>query len=92
MKKATRWVPIHDVFGKGPVPQEAAAVVQLAIKKARSATGAWDVPDWMILEWVCADFLAGPEYAAASIVTKKSEETEAEPPSSGKTESGTNGA
>jgi hypothetical protein len=55
----TVWLPVHEVFGKGPVPKEAARVIRLAIEKARRDTEAFQVPDWMIIEWIAADFLAG---------------------------------
>lgn len=57
-----KWLPLHDVFGKGPVPMTSAKVIRDALDKAFRMAKVNPRPhDWQLLEWICADFLAGPD-------------------------------
>lgn len=78
----TVWLPIHEVFGKGPVPKEAARIIRLAIEKVRRDTGT-TAPDWMVLEWISADFIgkASVHLVATSSSPEKNDDSGEEPSS-----------
>lgn len=55
------WVPMHEVFGKGPIPLSSAREIKRAIDKVKSVVGG-EVKTWLAIEYICADFLQGPDY------------------------------
>lgn len=55
----TRWVKLSDAVGTERIPKDAALVIQSAIKKAQAVGDVGQKNSWQLIEYLCAEYLAG---------------------------------
>ena len=53
------WTYLTKIFGSGAVPGESAEVMKQAIKKAEKEGIVTSKNRWQLIEYLCADYLAG---------------------------------
>ena len=56
---AGEWTYLTKIFGSNSIPKEAASVIEEALKKAEKEGTVGKKNRWQLIEYLCADYLAG---------------------------------